>query len=89
MNPLNSGFRFITLTKKVDATAVLALEREEMIDLLLVSHWEQQDRGSGHLLRLEPGRVKGTRRIPQTNIDADDAIRAYRENPKFYTRLQN
>jgi adenine-specific DNA-methyltransferase len=55
VEPLHSGFRFITLTKKVDATAVLALEREEMIDLLLVSHWEQQDRGGFHLKRLEPG----------------------------------
>lgn len=58
MEPLGGGFRFIELTKKVDAAAVLALEREEMIDLLLVSHWEQQDRGATHLRRLEPGRYK-------------------------------
>jgi adenine-specific DNA-methyltransferase len=58
MEPLGGGFRFIELTKKVDAAAVLALEREEMIDLLLVSHWDQQDRGAVHLRRLEPGRYK-------------------------------
>lgn len=58
MEPLSGGFRFVELTKKVDIGAVLALEREEMIDLLLVSHWEQQDRGAVHLRRLEPGRYK-------------------------------
>jgi adenine-specific DNA-methyltransferase len=53
--PLPGGFRFIHLTKKVDACAVLALEKEEMLDLLLVSHWEQLDRGASHLQRFEPG----------------------------------
>ncbi|MCA0174618.1 site-specific DNA-methyltransferase [Bacillus sp. RAR_GA_16] len=53
--PLPGGFRFVHLTKKVDAAAVLALEKEEMIDLLVISHWEQQDRGANHLQRLEPG----------------------------------
>lgn len=53
--PLGGGFRFARLMAKVDATAVLALEREEMIDLLLTSHWDQTERGSAHLHRLPAG----------------------------------
>jgi adenine-specific DNA-methyltransferase len=54
---LGGGFRFTQLTKAVDADAVLALEREEMLDLLLTSHWDQTERGAAHLKRLpaEPG----------------------------------
>lgn len=40
---------------QVDAAAVLALEREEMIDLLLTSHWDQRDRSAAHLQRLPLG----------------------------------
>lgn len=50
--PLPGGFRFIKLSQRVDADAVLALEREEMIDLLLTTHWDQTERSSAHLRRL-------------------------------------
>lgn len=40
------------LSQRVDADAVLALEREEMIDLLLTTHWDQMERSSSHLRRL-------------------------------------
>lgn len=53
--PLKGGFRFSKLMAKVDAQAVLALEREEMIDLLLTSHWDQSERSSAHLSRLPAG----------------------------------
>lgn len=53
--PLPGGFRFSKLTKKVDADAVLALEREEMLDLLLTTHWDQGERASAHLRRLPAG----------------------------------
>jgi adenine-specific DNA-methyltransferase len=56
VNPLPGGFRFSKLTSKVDATAVLALEREEMLDLLLTSHWDQHERASAHLRRLPAGK---------------------------------
>lgn len=52
--PLLSGFRFSRLSHLVDSDAVLALEREEMIDLLITSHWEQGDRSS-FLRRLPAG----------------------------------
>ena len=56
--PLPGGFRYSRLMSKVDAAAVLALEREEMIDLLLTSHWDQTSRSEGHLRRLPAGTHK-------------------------------
>lgn len=56
--PLPGGFRFVRLTKQVDAKGVLALEREEMIDLLLTSHWESTERASAYLRRLPAGSHK-------------------------------
>ena len=56
--PLPGGFRFITVLEKIDGDAVLALEREEMIDLLLTSHWDQNERAGSHLRRLPAGQNK-------------------------------
>lgn len=56
--PLPGGFRFSKLTSKVDASAVLSLQREEMLDLLVTSHWDQSERASVHLRRL-PASEKG------------------------------
>jgi adenine-specific DNA-methyltransferase len=53
--PLPGGFRFCRLSHLVDSDAVLALEREEMIDLLITSHWDQGDRSSTFLRRLPAG----------------------------------
>lgn len=53
--PLPGAFRFSQLMSTVDAAAVLALEREEMVDLLLTSHWDQKDRNASHLYRLPAG----------------------------------
>lgn len=53
--PIKGGFRFTQLTGAVDADAVLALEREEMLDLLLTSHWDQYERSSTYLKRLPAG----------------------------------
>ncbi|MFY0530497.1 site-specific DNA-methyltransferase [Archangium gephyra] len=53
--PLAGGFRFTQLSKAVDADAVLALEREEMLDLLITSHWDQSERSGSHLRRLPAG----------------------------------
>jgi adenine-specific DNA-methyltransferase len=56
--PLRGGFRFVKLDLKVDREAVLALEREEMIDLLLTSHWDQSERTTAYLRRLPAGERK-------------------------------
>lgn len=57
-DPLPGGFRFSRLSHLVDLEAVLALEREEMIDLLITSHWDQGDRGASFLRRLPAGTEK-------------------------------
>jgi adenine-specific DNA-methyltransferase len=56
--PLSGGFRYQRLMQRVDADAVLALEREEMVDLLLTSFWSDRDRGAAHLGRLPAGEFK-------------------------------
>lgn len=53
--PLGGGFQFIELKRQqVDASAVNALQREEMIDLLLTSHWDKSDRAKMSLTRFSP-----------------------------------
>lgn len=56
--PLGGGFRFNQLSARVDAEAVLALEREEMVDLLVTTHWDQADRSAAHLSRMAAGSYK-------------------------------
>ncbi len=54
--PMPSGFRFIELKKeKIDADAVNALAREEMIDLLLTSYWDKSEKAKSYLQRLPFG----------------------------------
>jgi adenine-specific DNA-methyltransferase len=54
--PLRGGFRFIELKReKIDAEAVNALAREEMIDLLLTSYWDKMEKAKSYLRRLPVG----------------------------------
>lgn len=58
-DPLGGGFRYFTLKReKVDASAVNALAREEMMDLLLVSYWDRNDKAKSYLRRLPVGEHK-------------------------------
>lgn len=51
-----AGFRFIELKReKIDADAVNALAREEMIDLLLNSYWDKAEKAKSYLHRLPIG----------------------------------
>lgn len=57
--PLPGGFRFYSLKReKVDANAVNALAREEMMDLLLASYWDRNDKAKSYLRRLPAGEHK-------------------------------
>lgn len=54
--PVLGGFRFIELKReKIDAEAVNALAREEMIDLLLTSYWDKAEKAKSYLRRLPVG----------------------------------
>lgn len=50
--PIPGGFRFIELQRGgIDADAVNALAREEMIDLLLTSYWDKAESAKSYLQR--------------------------------------
>lgn len=54
--PLPGGFQFIELKREqVDAKAVNDLAREEMIDLLLTSYWDRNEKAKSYLRRLTVG----------------------------------
>jgi adenine-specific DNA-methyltransferase len=42
--PLGGGFRFVSLGKKVDAEALLSMEREELTDTIIGSHFDPDRR---------------------------------------------
>ncbi len=49
---LGGGFTFASLTEQVDAQVVLAMEREEMIDLLVSSHWDKDTRNRPTIVKM-------------------------------------
>lgn len=54
--PLGGGFRFVELKReRIDANAVNALAREEMIDLLLTTYWDRAEKAKSYLRRLPAG----------------------------------
>lgn len=50
--PLEGGYEFRTLTKQVDATALLAMEREEMVDTVIASYFDASRRRGSNLIRI-------------------------------------
>lgn len=48
--PLGGGFRFCSLQKKVDARALLGMERDEMTDTVIASHFDANRRGGPGLV---------------------------------------
>ena len=51
--PLGGGFEFRALTNQIDAKAVLSMRREELVDVMITSHWETGRRNSPNLIRVE------------------------------------
>ena len=51
--PLPGGFQFRLLTKKIDSKTVLTMRKDELIDLVITSHWENGRRGGAGLIRVE------------------------------------
>lgn len=51
--PLPGGYRFMALEKKVDARALLQMEREEMVDTVIASYYDStKRRGAGNLVSM-------------------------------------
>ena len=56
--PLGSGFRFVTLDKRVDAEALLSMEKEDLADTIIASHFDGSDMRREALVRFPSGRFK-------------------------------
>lgn len=50
--PVPGGFRFVQLQKKVDAHTVLRMERDEMLDTVIASHYDSSRRRGPSLVSL-------------------------------------
>jgi adenine-specific DNA-methyltransferase len=51
--PLGGGIQFRMLTKKIDSKTVLTMRRDELVDVVITSHWENGRRGGCGLIPIE------------------------------------
>ena len=51
--PLEGGFEFRMLTSQIDAKTVLSMKKDELVDVVITSHWETGARNSPNLVRIE------------------------------------
>jgi len=52
-DPLGGGFEFRSLTNQIDAKAVLSMRRDELVDVVITSHWETGRRNTPNLIRID------------------------------------
>ena len=50
---LGGGFTFQTLTQTVDCKTILSMQRDEMIDLIIATHWDTGKKNTINLIRLD------------------------------------
>jgi adenine-specific DNA-methyltransferase len=51
--PIEAGFIFHYLISQIDAKTVLSMRRDELIDVVISSHWEQGKRSSPSIIRVD------------------------------------
>lgn len=51
--PLGGGFEFRVLTSQIDAKTVLTMRKDELVDVVIASHWDSRSRNSPNLIRIE------------------------------------
>jgi adenine-specific DNA-methyltransferase len=51
--PLGGGFEFRMLTSQIDAKTVLSMKRDELIDVVITSHWDTNTRNAPNLQRID------------------------------------
>lgn len=56
--PIAGGFQFRMLTQKIDSKTVLTMRKDELIDVVITSHWENSRRGGYSLCRIEDSGYK-------------------------------
>ena len=54
--PIPGGYAFIRLGKKVDSSVLLRMERDEMLDTVIGSHFDANRRRGDQLVRIEDGK---------------------------------
>lgn len=64
--PVQGGYRFVTLRNKVDADAVLEMERDEMVDTVIASYFDAAKKRGSSLIRVE---TNGFRYLVAKNSD--------------------
>jgi adenine-specific DNA-methyltransferase len=56
--PLGGGFEFRMLTSQIDAKTVLSMKKDELVDVVITSHWDSGSRNSPNLIRIEDQKFK-------------------------------
>lgn len=57
--PVGGGYRFAVLDKKVDADALLSMEREEMVDTVIASYFDNNvSRRGNRLITVDPNKYR-------------------------------
>ncbi len=56
--PLGGGFEFRSLTGQIDAKAVLLMQKDELVDVVITSHWDNGSRNCPSLIRIEDPKFK-------------------------------
>lgn len=51
--PLGGGFEFRMLTSQIDARTVMSMKRDELVDVVITSHWDTTSRGGPGLQRID------------------------------------
>ena len=51
--PLSGGFEFRMLTSQIDAKTVLSMKKDELVDVVITSHWDTSNRHSPNLIRID------------------------------------
>jgi adenine-specific DNA-methyltransferase len=55
---LGGGFEFRMLTGQIDAKVVLSMRKDELIDVVITSHWDSNSRNSPTLIRIDDKKYK-------------------------------
>lgn len=51
--PMPGGFEFRMLTRQIDAKTVLSMKKDELVDVVITSHWDMGRRGGTNLIRID------------------------------------
>jgi len=77
------GFRFVCLDRKVDAETLLAMERDELVDAIMASHYEPHRKRAGGLISVTDA---GSRYLVARNADNEGFFLVW-DGPERNTNL--